>query len=576
MSRALAGQSGLTTALASEVTVSGTAVVSGVAAVVAGGTAVWSLRVLAVGPDRVQRDLLEPFAAVAAVVAVGAVAVPVAAERLRAGLFSVLPLVTFLVAFVPWNVFAFRYAGRGTLLTRRRTLAVSSLVAVLLGLYVAVAAGVFDPSRELYSTVLLGASTLLLALVALTFVSAGLVLTESYRHGSIPLASGVVVVLPVVVLVVGIQVVSLSDVLTRELLAALHLVGAAAALPVAVVRYDVLATRPGATTLGERTVIQDLDEAVLVGDRDGRVILSNRRAERLFGPDLDGRPIESVVGADLDHLRESSILECRTASEYKRFDPRVSPVTGSHDRTIGRAVTLIDVTDRTMLRQRVQVLNRVFRHNIRNDIDVIRSHAEFALETGPETDPELGESIERILGVTDDIEQLSADARRIERLARRSSADRQAVDLRRLVETVVESAVQHGPDVSVTVDVPSIELSVSRDHLRFALRNLVDNAVEHSDGSPPRVEIRAAGRPAEIRIVVADDGPGIPDAEWQVIEAGREEALNHLTSLGLWGTKWAVQRMGGELSRRDDEPGAAVVITLPRPTDPAPASTRGV
>jgi signal transduction histidine kinase len=65
--------------------------------------------------------------------------------------------------------------------------------------------------------------------------------------------------------------------------------------------------------------------------------------------------------------------------------------------------------------------------------------------------------------------------------------------------------------------------------------------------------------------VVADNGPGIPDAEWAVIEAGREESQDHLTSLGLWGTKWAVQRMGGELSRRDREgaSGAVVVIDLP-------------
>lgn len=565
MSQIWANRSGLTAALAAELTVSGTLILSGIAAAIAGGTAVWSLRELTTESGRPQRDLLRPFGAVAAVVAVGAVAVPVAARRLQAGLFSVLPLVTFLVVFIPWNVFAFRYAGRGTLLTRRRILGVGSLVTLLLILYVSVATGVFDPSRELYSTVLLAASTLLLALVAITFVSAGLVLTESYRHGSIPLASGVVVVLPVAVLVVGIQVVSLSDVLTRELLAGLHFVGAATALPVAVIRYDVLATRPGTATLGERTVIQDLNEAVLVSDRDGRIILSNRRAECLFGAGLDGREIKDVVGTGLATLRESSTLECRTESEYKRFDPRVSSVTGGHDRTVGQAVTLIDITDRTMLRQRVQVLNRVFRHNIRNDLDVIRSHAEFVLEEGSENGnrSEFDESIVQILDMTDNIEQLSSDTRTIERLARNSATDSHLVSLPQLVNTVVESAVRDGSDVSVAVDVPAVELSMNREQFRFALRNLVDNAVEHNDSSSPRVEVRAVERASELRITVTDNGPGIPDAEWEVIEAGREEALNHLTSLGLWGTKWAVQQMGGELSRRDGEGGATVVINLP-------------
>jgi signal transduction histidine kinase len=467
--------------------------------------------------------------------------------------------------FLPWNVFAFRYAGRGTLLTRRRVLAVGSLVAVLLAVYVAVAAGLLQPSQESYSSVLLAASTLLLGAVALTFVSSGLVLTAAYRHGNVRLASGVAVVFPVAVLVIGIQVVSLSDFLTRDLLASLHLLAAAVALPVAVVRYDVLATRPGTTTLGERAVIEDLDEAVLVVDRDGEIILSNQRTERLFGADLDGQEIDAVVGTDVDSLRESSTLECWTEQGYKRFDPRVSTVTGGRDRTLGQTVTLIDVTDREMLRQRVQVLNRILRHNIRNDLDVIRSHAEFALRHGNE-DREAtraDESVERILEVTDQVTRLSADARRIERLTRNSSADQSAVNVPQLVTEVVEAVTRDRPDVSVTVQVPTVELSINRELFRFALRNLVENAVEHNEHPSPIVEVRGIERESGIRLLVSDNGPGIPDAEWQVIEAGREEVHDHATSLGLWATKWTVRNMGGELSRRETGSGATVVIDLP-------------
>jgi signal transduction histidine kinase len=551
--------------LASGVVLSGTAVVSGLAAAIAGGTAVWSFRALAAGSGRPHEDLLRPFAAVAAVVAVGAAGLPVVAGPLRAGVLSVVPLVTFLLAFVPWNVFAFRYAGRGTLLTRRRLLAAGAVVAVLLVVYVSVAAGFLQPSQEVYSSVLLAASTLLLGAVALTFVSSGLVLTATYRHDSFPLASGVVVVFPVAILVTGIQVVSLSSVLTRDLLAALHLLAAATALPVAVARYDVLASRPGTTTLGERTVIEDLNEVVLVVDRDGEVVRSNRRAGRLFGADLDGRGLEDIVGTDVATLRESSMLECWTERGYKRFDPRVSPVTGGHDRTLGQTVTLIDVTDREMLRQRVQVLNRILRHNVRNDLDVIRSHAEVALEngTGDGDGNRAEESVARILEVTDEVARLSAEARQIERLTRNASTDQSVVDLPQLVDSVVETVTRDRPDVSVTVEVPTVELSVNRELLRFALRNLVDNAVEHNDSQSPRLEVRGSERESGVRVVVADNGPGIPDAEWQVIEAGREEVHDHATSLGLWGIKWTVQMMGGELSRRDSESGATVVVDLP-------------
>jgi signal transduction histidine kinase len=557
---------GSTVVLASEPTVSGTVVVAGLAGVIAGGTAVWSLRAIVTGSERAHEDLLRPFAAVAAAVAVAAIGLPVAAGPLRAGVLSVVPLVTFLVVFVPWNVFAFRYAGRGTLLTRRRILAVGILVVVLLVVYVAIAAGLLRPSQESYSSVLLVASTLLLGAVAITFVSSGLVLTAAYRHSSVPLASGVTVVAPVAVLVIAIQVVSLSGFLTRELLASLHILGAAATLPIAVIRYDVFATRPGTTTLGERTVIEDLNEGVLLVDGDGRVIRSNREAERLFGTGLSGRALEDIVGADIDTLRESSTLERWTEPGYKRFDPRVSTVTGGHGRPLGQTVTLIDVTDQEMLRQRVQVLNRILRHNVRNGLDVIKAHAEFALEDGDRGGAD--ESVAQILETADEVAQLSVEARRIERLTRNSSSRRSEVNLRQLVDTVVDTATQDRPGVSVTVDVPPVDLALNGELLRFALRNVVNNAIEHNDSPSPHVEIRGTERESGVRVVVTDNGPGIPDAEWQVIEAGSENVHNHATSLGLWGTKWTVQKIGGELSRRDtDDTGASVVIDLPTGAD---------
>ena len=560
------GLTGSTVVLASEPTVSGTVVVAGLAGVIAGGTAVWSLRAIVTGSERAHEDLLRPFAAVAAAVAVAAIGLPVAAGPLRAGVLSVVPLVTFLVVFVPWNVFAFRYAGRGDLLTRWRVLTVGSLVAVLLVVYVAIAAGLLRPSQESYSSVLLVASTLLLGAVAITFVSSGLVLTAAYRHSSVPLASGVTVVAPVAVLVIAIQVVSLSGFLTRELLASLHILGAAVTLPIAVIRYDVFATRPGTTTLGERTVIEDLNEGVLLVDGDGRVIRSNREAERLFGTSLSGRALEDVVGADIDTLRESSTLERWTEPGYKRFDPRVSTVTGGHGRPLGQTVTLIDVTDQEMLRQRVQVLNRILRHNVRNGLDVIKAHAEFALEDGDRGGAD--ESVTQILEMADEVAQLSVEARRIERLTRNSSSRRSEVNLRQLVDTVVDTATQDRPGVSVTVDVPPVDLALNGELLRFALRNVVNNAIEHNDSPSPHVEIRGTERESGVRVVVTDNGPGIPDAEWQVIEAGSENVHNHATSLGLWGTKWTVQKIGGELSRRDtDDTGASVVIDLPTGAD---------
>jgi signal transduction histidine kinase len=535
-------------------------VLSVLAAACAAWTAVVAARALRTDEGRVQTDLAGPFCLVSAALAGCALAHPVVAGPLSANVISIVPLVAFLLVLIPWNAFAFRYAGRGRLVTRRRTAALTGVTALLVVVYALVAAGVLRPAQDYYASVLLGASTLLLGVVALTFVSAGLVLLAAYRHERVPLAGGAVVVAPVAVLVAAIQVVSLSSFLTRDLLAALHLLAASATLPVAITRYDALETRPGTTTLGERAVVEDLDEAVLVVGAAGDVVRSNRQADRLFGADVTGRSLEDVTGTDIDGLHAVSTHEQWTATGYRRFDPRVSTIRSDHGQSLGRTVTLIDVTDREILEQRIQVLNRILRHNIRNSIDVINAHVEAAVDREDHPDDLLAD----VLSVTDEIERMSAKARRIEKLTRDSSAGASEVDLAALATTVVAEVADDHPDVTTVVDVPSRTLSVDRELLAFGLRNVVENAVEHNEGPSRRVEVRGTEAAAGVRIVVADNGPGVPEMEWRAVEAGREEATDHATSLGLWGTKWAVQTLGGELSLREsDLGGTAVVVDLP-------------
>jgi hypothetical protein len=56
----------------------------------------------------------------------------------------------------------------------------------------------------------------------------------------------------------------------------------------------------------------------------------------------------------------------------------------------------------------------------------------------------------------------------------------------------------------------------------------------------------------------------VPASERNVIEAESEGPLAHATSIGLWGTNWAVQTLGGELSFGESESGgASVQIDIP-------------
>jgi signal transduction histidine kinase len=68
-----------------------------------------------------------------------------------------------------------------------------------------------------------------------------------------------------------------------------------------------------------------------------------------------------------------------------------------------------------------------------------------------------------------------------------------------------------------------------------------------------------------IRVVIADNGPGLPEQDRTAITEGRETELEHASGLGLWLAHWLVDRSGGHLRFHDATPrGTVVELLLPR------------
>ena len=62
-----------------------------------------------------------------------------------------------------------------------------------------------------------------------------------------------------------------------------------------------------------------------------------------------------------------------------------------------------------------------------------------------------------------------------------------------------------------------------------------------------------------MEVRVADDGPGIPAAEVNVLERGYETPLEHGSGLGLWIVNWIVTESGGGISFDENDPRGSVV-----------------
>lgn len=212
--------------------------------------------------------------------------------------------------------------------------------------------------------------------------------------------------------------------------------------------------------------------------------------------------------------------------------------------------------------ERLEVINRVLRHDIRNAMTVILGRAECLIDTS-----ECKSHAREIKRKGEDIVELSEKARELEDIIGSDLPDVEVVDVAEIVDQTVADLSQKYPDAEFTVERPKGAEATVCDLIDSAIVNVIENAVEHNDKSMPQVEITVTGSTREednITVEVADNGPGLPNAEQKVLETGTETALKHSSGLGLWFVYWIVTQSGGSIEFSGTNPqGSLITLRLP-------------
>ncbi|WP_435097492.1 sensor histidine kinase [Halorubrum sp. N11] len=221
--------------------------------------------------------------------------------------------------------------------------------------------------------------------------------------------------------------------------------------------------------------------------------------------------------------------------------------------------------------QQLQVLSRVFRHNVRNDLNVIQGYADLLADRID--DDRSRECLETIRETTDDMVAISEKLRVIEDASTAPPSGR--VDL---VDSVREAATDiDRADVSLTVDAP-VEAWVRADEsIEYPIREVFENAVTHNDESVRRVDACVRKSGSTTCLEIRDNGPGIPDDEQAVLRAEEETPLSHASSIGLWLVKWMCETQGGTVGFETSDDGTTVRLRFESadgPTAPTIGSER--
>ena len=207
-------------------------------------------------------------------------------------------------------------------------------------------------------------------------------------------------------------------------------------------------------------------------------------------------------------------------------------------------------------------------HELRSPVAAARAQLEVALRSPERTDwPRTGSVV---LGEVEVLGSLIDDLFAISRLDEGRPSRPVVTDLRALVEA---EGTRH---LDVEVVLPErAQAVVEAPLLARAVRNLVDNAVAHSD-SQVRVELASTSRGYDIH--VDDDGPGIPESERERIfdrfvrlDDARTRSEGG-AGLGLAIVRGIVAAHHGQVSVTDSTLGGAR-FTISLPVSPTEATT---
>lgn len=187
-------------------------------------------------------------------------------------------------------------------------------------------------------------------------------------------------------------------------------------------------------------------------------------------------------------------------------------------------------------RRKLAVLNRVLRHNLRNEATVMLGHAENLLDE-LDADSPLRPSAEKIHEKAGEVGGLADDTKQIMAAVERRSEPARPIEVGAALDRVAGRIREAYPAATVTVEAPEDLWIWADDGFEVGVEQLAENAVVHNDRESPTVRLEAAvdDRTGRVKTTVSDDGPGIPEHERSVVSGDAEiTQLTHGSGLGLW------------------------------------------
>ncbi len=339
-------------------------------------------------------------------------------------------------------------------------------------------------------------------------------------------------------------------------------------------------SEPGRDTSLWQSLLHTTEDAIILADSSGRVLLSNLVAARLFTATdgtspASGSLLTHTLSSELDEVFQDAVrrrtpLEADVALSQpmpRSLHARITPVSENE--------FLLVLRDLTELR-RLERVRRDFvanvSHELRTPLTSIKAMAETLLDGARLDESVAGRFLETIIHESDRLVRLSSDLLDLSRVESRGP-NKSLIDLAPLIAEIVTRFTAPAQSAGVGLSnqvIGPLMIVADRDEMAQVLVNLLDNAISYT----PRggaVTIMASDELDSVTVAVADTGIGILSHDiprlferFYRADKARSRASGG-TGLGLSIVKHIVENHGGTVGVVSEyNRGSEFTFTLPK------------
>lgn len=332
-------------------------------------------------------------------------------------------------------------------------------------------------------------------------------------------------------------------------------------------------------------ILQNINSGVIFLDNYGKILTINKAACKILDineGDIIGRHykefINRINSEDLMNFIEG--IEGKQISEIKKeikanisgrnlmLNVTLTGIREDHaSGSLGMLVVFDDLTDLIKAQKAItwQEVARRLAHEIKNPLTPIKLSTERLMKKWQNKDADFGSVMEKSTKtIISEVENLGKLVDTFSRYGKMPQMNKTAANIYEIIDDAV-SLYKGFNDVMINIEseknMPLIE--IDKEQFRRVFINILDNSITAMNGKGV-IDITSRINANRLIVTIADNGPGIIDADKEKLFLPYFSGRKDGTGLGLAIVNKIVSDHGGQISVRDNKPrGAIFSIEIP-------------